>query len=118
MDRTFNTYLHSPLTISGPCITQLGVMEVKDNGDMVMEAVVTDVPHNHTPVLVNNGIVTCQGPTGTISTLTLKTHDAIVVRGVENGCRAVVAHPCSATWEEGTGTVFVMCVCGRVTTRR
>ncbi len=107
---TFNTYLHSPLTISGPCITQLGMMEVKgvcdtesakyflldcplpmladhhvlspcaDNGDMVMEAVVTDVPHNHTPVLVNNGIVTCQGPTGTISTLTLKTHDAIVVR--------------------------------------
>ncbi len=50
-----------------------------DNGDMVMEAVVTDVPHNHTPVLVNNGVVTCQGPTGSISSVTLKTHNAIVV---------------------------------------
>lgn len=47
---------------------------------MVMEAVVTDVPHNHTPVLVNNGVVTCQGPTGSISSVTLKTHNAIVVR--------------------------------------
>ncbi len=28
-NRTFHTYLHSPLTIGGPCITQLGLMEVK-----------------------------------------------------------------------------------------
>ena len=27
--RTINTYIHSPLTINGPQITQLGLMEIK-----------------------------------------------------------------------------------------
>jgi hypothetical protein len=106
-NRSMNAYIHAPLTIHGPQITNLGLMDIKgwavsdasldlcrrfenltlrvvemcgqpDNGDMVMEAVSTDVPHNHTPVLVHDGVVTCQTPSGSITTFTLRTHDAVV----------------------------------------
>lgn len=113
--RIMNTYIHSPFTINGPQITQLGHMEIKggshpvihtvatippttttaphththmhstlnspacaDNGDMVMEAACTDVPYGHTPVMVHDGVVTCQTPSGSISTFVLKTHDCIM----------------------------------------
>jgi hypothetical protein len=47
---------------------------------MVMESLTTDVPHLHVPVLVNNGVVVCQGPSGGMTTVTLRTHDAVSVR--------------------------------------
>lgn len=81
-NHSFHTYLHTPLTVNGPQITQLGSIDIKENGDMVMEAVATDVPHNYAPVLVHNGMVTCQVPSGSMSTVVLRTHDCVGVSGL------------------------------------
>lgn len=73
----FNTYIHSPLTINGPQIVQLGSLEIQHNGDMIMEPRPTRVPHGSVPILVYDGVVTCQQQNGSLGSLTLATHDKL-----------------------------------------
>ena len=75
--KEFSTYIHSPLTIHGPQIVQLGALDIRQNGDMIMEPRPTRLPHGHSPVVVYNGIVSCQVQNGTLATVALKTHDQL-----------------------------------------
>lgn len=75
--REFNTYIHSPLTINGPQIVQLGALDIRHNGDMIMEPHATRAPYGHKPVLVYNGVVSCQLQNGSLAQVTLSTHDTL-----------------------------------------
>jgi len=75
--KEFNTYIHSPLTIHGPQIVQLGALDIRQNGDMIMEPRPTRIPHGHSPIVVYNGVVSCQMQNGSLAAVTLKTHDQL-----------------------------------------
>lgn len=57
---------------------------------MVMESVSTEVPFGHTPVLLFDGTVTCQTPSGSITSFVLKTHDCVTKVGHAASCLVFV----------------------------
>lgn len=66
-------------TIRGPEVTQLGVLEVLPDGDVLIAPQTTPVPSDLEPILVSDGIVTCQHASGggRLASLTAVTHDQL-----------------------------------------
>ncbi|KAF1775491.1 WD40-repeat-containing domain [Phytophthora cactorum] len=66
-------------TIRGPEVTQLGVLEVLPDGDVLIAPQTTSVPADLEPILVSDGIVTCQHASGggRLASLTCVTHDQL-----------------------------------------
>ncbi|ETM43841.1 hypothetical protein L914_10843 [Phytophthora nicotianae] len=66
-------------TIRGPEVTQLGVLEVLPDGDVLIAPQATSVPADLEPILVSDGIVTCQHASGggRLASLTCVTHDQL-----------------------------------------
>jgi WD repeat-containing protein 19 len=84
----FWTYVYSQLHFEGPTITRVGRIDIDaDTGDMVQEALSTDVPHGSSPAVVRNGRVTCQHQSGALDTTILNTHSNIRVPGGRGGAR-------------------------------
>jgi len=75
----FSIFLYSELTINGPEVTQLGYMEISDNGDFVIVPQSTKIPPGYAPILVCDGVMTCQQPGGSLTTITSCTHDVLQV---------------------------------------
>lgn len=67
-------------TIRGCEITQLGGLEVSPDGDVLIVPQTTLVPPDLEPILVSDGIVTCQHASGggRLSSLTCVTHDQLL----------------------------------------
>jgi WD repeat-containing protein 19 len=86
----FWTYVYSQLHFEGPTITRVGRVEINpDSGDMIQEALSTDVPHGSSPAVVRNGRVTCQHQSGALDTIVLNTHSNIRVSGGRGGARNI-----------------------------
>ncbi|KAL7680186.1 putative WD repeat-containing protein 19/dyf-2 [Plasmopara halstedii] len=66
-------------TIRGPEVTQLGELEVLPDGDVVIAPQTTPVPPDLEPILVSDGIVTCQHASGggRLASLPCVTHDQL-----------------------------------------
>uniref|UniRef100_H3HC99 Anaphase-promoting complex subunit 4 WD40 domain-containing protein n=1 Tax=Phytophthora ramorum TaxID=164328 RepID=H3HC99_PHYRM len=69
----------SDATIRGPEVTQLGVLEVLPDGDVLIAPQTTPIPPDLEPILVSDGIVTCQHASGggRLASLTVVTHDQL-----------------------------------------
>ncbi|KAG7395718.1 WD repeat-containing protein 19 [Phytophthora boehmeriae] len=69
----------SDATIRGPEVTQLGVLEVLPDGEVLIAPQTTNVPADLEPILVSDGIVTCQHASGggRLASLTAVTHDQL-----------------------------------------
>ena len=70
-------YLYTPVSMTGPSVTQLGSLEVQANGDMIVEPVSTALPSGFYPVSLADGVVTGYTQSGGVTTATLATHDAL-----------------------------------------
>ena len=79
---SMQTYIHSPLSISGPQTIQLGILDIQPNGDMVVEPRPTPMPPGASPIMVFNGQVTSQTLTGSLVNTTLITHETIATVSV------------------------------------
>lgn len=76
--RELATYLYSPVSMTGPSITQLGSLTVQPNGDMVVDPLSTPVPSSDAvPLALADGIVSCYTPSSGIQTTILATHEAL-----------------------------------------
>ncbi|KAG1699797.1 hypothetical protein DVH05_012692 [Phytophthora capsici] len=66
-------------TIRGPEVTQLGVLEILPDGDVLIAPQTTPIPADLEPILVSDGIVTCQHASGggRLASLTCVTHDQL-----------------------------------------
>ncbi|RLN32585.1 hypothetical protein BBJ28_00018526 [Nothophytophthora sp. Chile5] len=66
-------------TVRGPEVTQLGVLEVLPDGDVLIAPQMTPIPADLEPVLVSDGVVTCQHAAGggRLAALTAVTHDQL-----------------------------------------
>jgi WD repeat-containing protein 19 len=73
----FSLFLHCDCTVNGPEVTQLGFMEIHSNGDFVMAPQSTSFSADLSPILVCDGVVTCQHSSGKISSITSCTHDQL-----------------------------------------
>ncbi|RLN52430.1 hypothetical protein BBJ29_007206 [Phytophthora kernoviae] len=69
----------SDATIRGPEVTQLGVLEILPDGEVLIAPQTTNVPADLEPILVSDGIVTCQHASGggRLASLTAVTHDQL-----------------------------------------
>lgn len=85
------TYLYTPVSMTGPTITPLGLLEIKDNGDMVVEALSTALTSGQTPMMLNDGVVTAYSPSGSLASVYLATHDALALSGAVSPLRMKAA---------------------------
>lgn len=78
-ERAAATYLYCGVSMTGPTVTQLGMLEIQANGDMVVDPVATAVPPGAIPLALSGGTVTLHSGSGggAISTLVLATHSAL-----------------------------------------
>ena len=75
--RELSTYVYAPLTINGPCVTKVGPLEVRDNGDLETEPLSTQLPAGFQAIVSFAGIVTCQAPSSQLTKVMLGSHEAL-----------------------------------------
>ncbi|KAJ0402088.1 hypothetical protein ATCC90586_000273 [Pythium insidiosum] len=73
----FGVYHYADMTVNGPEVTQLGFMEIHNNGEFVIAPQNTPIPPDLSPILICDGVMTCQHATGKLTTLTACTHDQL-----------------------------------------
>ncbi|KDO28279.1 hypothetical protein SPRG_06330 [Saprolegnia parasitica CBS 223.65] len=73
----FAVFVYSELTINGPEVTQLGTMDIDNNGEYVIKPATTKIPSGHAAILFCDGSLTCQQPGGQLMTVVAGTHDAL-----------------------------------------
>lgn len=73
----FSLFQYTDITVSGSEVVELGSMEISDNGDFVIAPSKTPIPSDLSPILICDGVVTCQHPSGKLSTITSSTHDQL-----------------------------------------
>eukprot|EP01029_Cantina_marsupialis_P026834 TRINITY_DN7306_c0_g1_i3.p1 TRINITY_DN7306_c0_g1~~TRINITY_DN7306_c0_g1_i3.p1 ORF type:complete len:1019 (-),score=347.17 TRINITY_DN7306_c0_g1_i3:302-3358(-) len=77
----FVVFTHASLTINGHQVISIGSLEIRESGDMVLNAAHTHRPRGWMPVVLNDGIMVCQEQNGSLQTLILSTHDMIHRKG-------------------------------------
>ncbi len=80
-DKEICAYIYSPATLYGPQISKLGNLVVRPNGDMAVEPEPTPLPAGFNPILVYNGVVTCQNSDGAVELMKLASHTDVVSKG-------------------------------------
>jgi len=70
-------YLYIPVSMTGPSVTQLGVLTIAENGDMITEPVTTPLAANHLPVALVDGQLTVYGASTGLSAVVCATHEAL-----------------------------------------
>jgi len=86
-DATLLTYLYVPVSLSGATVSQLGTLDIRENGDMTMEAAATPLPSGQVPLAVADGVVTTYSQAGTLASVYLVTHDALATGGAMSPTR-------------------------------
>ena len=80
-DKEMSTYIYSPSTLYGPHISKLGNLVVRPNGDMTVEPEPTPLPSGFSPIIVYNGVVTCQNSDGAVDIVKLASHIDVFSKG-------------------------------------
>lgn len=81
-------YMLEPLTINGPQINSLGILEVDPSGEVSVNPTETPCPVGFTAVTMYNGVVVGQLKSGAVRRVLLRTHDELngdAPRGTSNG---------------------------------
>lgn len=73
----FSLFQLTEATVNGPEVTQMGVMEIYNNGEFVIAPQNTLIPSDMSPILICDGVVTCQHSSGKLTTITSCTHDQL-----------------------------------------
>ncbi|DAZ95514.1 TPA: LOW QUALITY PROTEIN: hypothetical protein N0F65_001853, partial [Lagenidium giganteum] len=73
----FSLFQYADTTVNGPEVTQLGFMEIHNNGELVIAPQNTTIPPDMSPILICDGVVTCQNAAGKLATITSCTHDQL-----------------------------------------
>ncbi|OQS06139.1 hypothetical protein THRCLA_01800 [Thraustotheca clavata] len=73
----FSVFLYSELTINGPEVSQLGSMDIDNNGEYVIVPKSTKIPSGHAAILFCDGNLTCQQPGGQLTSVVSVTHDVL-----------------------------------------
>lgn len=73
----FGLFQLNDATVNGPEVVQMGSMEIQSNGESVIIPQSTPIPADLSPILVCDGVVTCQHASGKLSTITSCTHDQL-----------------------------------------
>ncbi|TMW60429.1 hypothetical protein Poli38472_000471 [Pythium oligandrum] len=73
----FSLFQYTDITVNGPEVTQLGFMEIHNNGDFVIAPQPTALSPDLSPILICDGLVTCQHASGKLTSVTSCTHDQL-----------------------------------------
>lgn len=76
-EHEFSVFQYADVTVNGPEVTQLGFMEVHNDGDFVISPQNTRVASDCAPILVCDGVVTCQHASGKLTSVAASTHDQL-----------------------------------------
>lgn len=76
-DHEFSLFQYTDITVNGPEVTQLGFMEIHNNGDFVISPQTTRFTPDLSPILICDGVVTCQHASGKLTSITSNTHDQL-----------------------------------------
>ena len=69
------------MTLYGPQIAKLGNLVVRPNGDMAVEPEPTPLSPGFSPIIVYNGVVTCQNSDGAVDIVKLASHVDVFSKG-------------------------------------
>lgn len=73
----FSLFQYTDITVNGPEVTQLGFMEIHNNGDFIISPQNTRFASDLSPILISDGVVTCQHASGKLTSITSNTHDQL-----------------------------------------
>lgn len=72
---SFSLFHYTDASVNGAEVTELGYLEVHDDGEVVIAPQETKVSHDHAPILIYDGVVTCQHTSGKLETIVSCSHD-------------------------------------------
>jgi len=75
----FHTFVYTQVEVGGAGVRRLGNVELGPEGELLIEAAPTPLPHGQVGVLLVDGTVVCQQSSGTLSQQRLKTHELLSV---------------------------------------
>nr|CCA16506.1 PREDICTED: similar to WD repeat domain 19 putative [Albugo laibachii Nc14] len=74
---SFSLFHYTDSSVNGAEVTELGYLEVHDDGAVVIAPHETKISHDLAPILIYDGIVTCQHTSGKLETIVACSHDQI-----------------------------------------